>query len=222
MYGMARKGNEPHMRTLARVIAVASLTAALFGASLIACAQMPSSPGAPIKEESDMSTEERNEVLPQSKFGAEAALLKLLELIRGSKSIEDFTSERVSEVMGLQMNFDGPDRFGAGETLTQDWTYGFYVDRTGMDGPVFIFSFKPRGSRKDPPATAICQLDFDRFAREMEGMGFSQETIYGEHGRLINHRFYRPGFYIEVITEGEASDPVEKITHACVTIVVIK
>lgn len=169
-----------------------------------------------------MSTEERSEVLPQSKFGAEAAMLKLLELIRGSKSIDDFTPEKLSNVMGLQMNFDGPDRFGAAETLTQDWSYGFYVDRTGMDGPVFIFSFKPRGSRKDPPATAICQLDFNSFARELERMDFSQEAIYGEHGRLIEHRFYRPGFYIEVITQGEASDPVEKITHACVTIVVIK
>jgi hypothetical protein len=196
--------------------------AALFGISLIACAQMPSSPGALTKEESDMSTEERSEVLPQSKFGAEAALLKLLELIRGSKSIEDFTPEKLSNVMGLQMNFDGPDRFGAAETLTQDWSYGFHVDRTGMDGPVFSFSFKPRGNGKRPPATAICQLDFNNFALQMERMDFSQEAIYGEHGRLIEHQFYRPGFYIEVITEGEAGDPVEKIAHKCVMIVIIK
>jgi hypothetical protein len=220
-YGTAKKENEPHMRTLMRVIAAASLPVALFGTSLIACAQMPSSPAALTREESGMSTEEREEVLPQSKFGAEAALLKLLELIRGSKSIEDFTPERVSKVMGLQMHFDG-DRFGAAEGLTPDWSYGFYVNRAGLDGPLFLFSFDPRGSNKNPPANAICQFDFDSFAREMQGIGFSHETIYGEHGRLISHRFDRVGFYIQVATEGEAGDPVEKITHECVRTIVIR
>ncbi|GGA16686.1 hypothetical protein [Dyella nitratireducens] len=156
-------------------------------------------------------------------LNAEQALTRLLTLIRSSKSLEDFTPQRLREAMGTAINHaaDRYERYGFGESITRQWSYGFGVDRSPNYGPRFEFSFNKNAPGASPPMTDICQIDFDQFKAELESMGFTSEPYYGEHGALINLSFTRPKLYIEVYPEGEANEPVEKINHRCVKMVLI-
>ncbi|MFZ5662350.1 MAG: hypothetical protein ACOY9B_06510, partial [Pseudomonadota bacterium] len=124
------------------------------------------------------------------KLTAEEALTRLLELIRTSRTLSDFTPERVSQVMGVEVEFarDGSGGFGFGERITPHWMQNF-----GMDGDrrFFEFSFDAVDPGASPDMTDICQLDFDRFSSELEAMGFTKEPYYAEHGRLLHYSFGR-------------------------------
>jgi hypothetical protein len=155
------------------------------------------------------------------KLDAEQVLLRLLELIRSSKSVEDFTQKHMKKIMGVDFPAHAPGRYGFGERLTSDWWYGMEMREKATRGARFSFSFNgvPGSS---PPMTDICQVDFDRFTSELEAMGFTRQSYYGEHGRFINDWFERPGgMRVEVYPRGEANEPVEKIGHRCVKMVLI-
>ena len=169
-----------------------------------------------------MAAEDRGAPFAAPKPDAKTALSKVLELIRSSKGIDDFTPERISEVTGLRMNFDGPDRFGAGERLTPEWNYSFYVNRAGLGGPQFMFSFDPSIIGQSPPATAICGMDFDAFATALEQIGFKKEIWYAEHGRILKYTFDSSHMYVSVGTEGEDDAPADKLAHQCIRTVTVK
>jgi hypothetical protein len=204
----------------------------LAGLALCACmrtvtAGMP--PSETSKEPPLMTTPSMEPML-----SAEQALRRLLTLIGSSQSIADFTPERLAHVMGVPIQHSG-EEYGFGERLTAHWSYGIEVGI--VDGrPRFDFSFNPRPGTS-PAMTDICQLDFDRFTAELEAMGFQHEPYYDSppqtppgqipllHGRLMCERFYRPGalagMRIEVYPRGEANEPLEKITHDCVKMILI-
>ena len=169
-----------------------------------------------------MAAEDRGAPFAAPKPDAETALSKVLELIRSSKGIDDFTPERISEVTGLRMNFDGPDRFGAGEQLTDEWRYSIEMDKETANGSQFMFSFDPSIIGQLPPATAICGMDFDAFATALEQMGFKKETWYAEHGRILKYTFDSDHMYVSVRTEGEDDAPPEKLAHQCIRMVIVK
>ena len=154
---------------------------------------------------------------------AEQGLLRLLELIRSSKSTEDFTPERLNEVMGVRVEYarDGADRYGTGGRLTEQWNYGFGVEKTAARGTRFEFTFNENPPGSSPPMTDICQIDFDRFTGELEAMGFSRQRSYGSHGSVMNDFFDRPGMRVLVYPRGEANELLEKISHNCVQMVLI-
>jgi hypothetical protein len=154
---------------------------------------------------------------------AEQGLLRLLELIRSSKGTQDFTPERLNEVMGVRVEYadDGADRYGTGGQLTEQWSYGFGVEKTAARGMRFEFSFNENVPGSSPPMTEICQIDFDRFTAELEAMGFTRQRSYGSHGSVMNDFFDRPGMRVSVYPRGEANEPPEKISHSCVQMVLI-
>lgn len=157
------------------------------------------------------------------KLNAEQILLRLLELIRSSKSVEDFTPEHLSRTMGVEIEYarDGSGRYGFGEAVTTEWSHGFEADMKRKSGARFMFSFDSAPG-SSPPMTDICQVDFDRFTAELEVMGFTRQHYYGEHGRFIKDWFDHPGgMRVEVYPRGEANEPVEKIGHRCVKMVLI-
>ena len=158
-----------------------------------------------------------------SALTAEQGLLRLLELIRSSKSTQDFTPERLNEVMGVRIEYarDGTDRYGAGEQLTEQWSYGFSVEKTAVRGTRFEFSFNENPPGSSPPMTDICQIDFDRFTAELEAIGFTRQRSYGPHGSFKNDFFDRPEMRVSVYPDGEADEPIEKISHWCVKTVLI-
>jgi len=170
------------------------------------------------------TTTSQENVLINPKFNAEQMLLRLLELIRSSHSIEDFTPEHLSKVMRVKLDFarDGSERYGFGEAVAPRWEHGFGVNRTSKGGPYFEFSFNERPLNSDPPMTDICQIDFDRFSAELRSMNFHEEPYYAEHGRILYHGFYRPGMTLEIGTWGEANEPTEKVGHACIHTIIIR
>lgn len=154
------------------------------------------------------------------RLDAEQSLLRLLELIRGSKTVQDITPERLQQVFGVDFAV-ASGRSGYGERLTRDWWSSFELDPAHPYGARFEFSFRPDPPGTYPPLTAICSIDFDRFAAELQAMGFSRETYRAEHNRVIHDLFQREGLTVTVYTRGEADSPPEKITHACVQMVLI-
>jgi hypothetical protein len=190
------------------------------GASLCACIHAPANQGA-TKERPEMPTIESGAYPAQQKLSAENVLSKVLDIIRNSRSIEDFTPEKISEVMGVGMTTYDQTRFGAGAALTPDWWYTLEMDSATIRGPQFMFGFHPDNPRKSPPATDICRMDFERFSSELEGMGLKKQTNYGEHGRIVDYKFESPHLLVSVGTEGEDNAPPEKAAHQCVRTVTI-
>lgn len=169
------------------------------------------------------------------RLDAEQLLSRLLDLIRNSRSIKDFTPEKLQEVTGMTIEFanDGSERYGFGEQLTPDWSYGFGVDKSLFQGPRFELSFNEAIPGSSHPMTDICQIDFEKFASELESMGFTRAPHYDSappappgqerlpHGSLLYWMFYRPELGVQVYPRGEANDPHEKISHGCVQMVLI-
>ena len=169
------------------------------------------------------------------RLNASQLLTSLLDLVRNSRSIEDFTPEKLHEVTGMTIEFanDGSERYGFGERLTPDWSYGFGVDKSLSQGPRFELSFNETVPGSGRPMTGICQIDFEKFASALESMGFTREPYYdsappappGEerlpHGSLLYWAFYRPELGIQVYPRGGANEPHEKIHHDCVQMVLI-
>lgn len=154
------------------------------------------------------------------RLDAGQSLLRLLELIRGSKTIADITPARLQSTFGVDFTVES-GRPGFGERLTGDWWSSFELDPDNAYGARFEFSFRPNQAGSYPPFTGICQIDFDRFSDELKAMGFSRETYRAEHNRVIHDLFQRDGLTVTVYTRGEADSPPEKITHACVQMVLI-
>jgi hypothetical protein len=177
------------------------------------------SPGS-IKETPTMTSTATASQAYSPRLDAEQSLLRLLELIRGSKTVQDITTQRLQDTFGVPFTVDS-GRSGFGERLTRDWWSSIELDPTHPYGARVEFSFRPDQAGTYPPFTGICQIDFDRFAAELQKMGFSRETYRAEHNRVIHDLFQREGLTVTVYTRGEADTPPEKITHACVQMVLI-
>ncbi len=149
---------------------------------------------------------------------AQDALTRILGLIRTSSSLDAFTPDYVSRAMGQAVRYrnDGTGRFGASGVLTPDWNYGFGINKTEAKGAWFEFLFEPNPPDASPSMSDICQLDFERFASQLEQMGFSRERNLVEDGRWMSEIFQRPGMRVEVFPRGEADTPQDRATHQCV------
>ncbi len=152
------------------------------------------------------------------RLNAEQSLLRLLDLIRDSKTVADITPERLQATFGVP--FDESDgRFGFAEQLSHDWWTTYDLNPKRAYGTQFELAFRPSRPDEYPAATEICTVDFERFAAELQKQGFSRNTYRAEHNRVIHERFERPGLAVTVYTRGESDASPEKITHACVQMV---
>lgn len=155
---------------------------------------------------------------------ADALLGELLELIKSSRTISDFTPARLSATLGQS---GGPikgdnNRYQAFGRLTDEWSYGFGVNQDRLDGRWFEFRFDRNVAGASPAMTDICRPDFDLFTRQLEQLGFTRESNIVEDGRWMSDFFTRPGMRIEVFPRGEAADPHELVAHKCVEWVYIR
>lgn len=200
-------------------MSVSRFTLLFVALGLAACANDPSASSRSAKESPAITSSAPSQSF-SPRLDAERSLLRLLDLIRDSRTIRDITAERLQQIFGVAFASDA-GRLGFGERLTGDWWSSFEFDPASTDGPRFEFSFRPDPPGTYPPLSDICKVDFDRFAAELQTMGFKRETYRGEHNRVIHDLFQREGLTVTVHTRGEADDPPEKITHACVRMVLI-
>lgn len=152
------------------------------------------------------------------RLSAEQMLTRLLELIRTSARLEDFTVERLSRTMGVpvQRASDQSQRYGYGEALDAQWNQNFEVDPQRTIGARFNFSFDPIAPDANPPLAELCRLDYPRFTAALEEMGFKRTPYRGEHGRFINDNFDRPGMRVAVYPQGEVSASGQSTGRVCV------
>jgi hypothetical protein len=179
----------------------------------------------------------------QQKLTAEEALWRILELIRTSQSVADFTPALLERVMNVPVASRGKD-YGYGEKLTLQWGHGF--DVTSVNGrPRFDYQLTPSPptppGERSPPLKGLCQVDFDHLTAELEAMGFSRTHHYDDIAAMDGARiaaeaaargqhfdpgppplhfdnFYRPKMGIDVYTEGESH---ENARHDCVKMLFI-
>jgi hypothetical protein len=162
-----------------------------------------------------------NEASAAPKLSAERALTGLLDLLRDSRSLADFTQLRMEAMLGVPFEraSDGQDRIGFGEQVTPDWVHGFELDRSSMHGPMFDYSLHPVVPGAHPDMTAVCGIDFDAFAAAMRAMGFTDSLYRAEHGRLMHMRFVRDGLVVTAMPRGESD---AKANHLCLWMVRIQ
>lgn len=152
------------------------------------------------------------------RLDAPQALQRVLDLIDDSHGLADLTPAHISQVMGIPMETarDGSARYGFGEALDTQWTYGVGLDATTPDASRFEFAFNP--SQADAPMTPICQMDYDAFTAKLEAMGFTRTPYRAEHGRFVKEWFDKPGLRVSVYPQGETA---EAAAHRCVRMVTI-
>lgn len=160
---------------------------------------------------------------PQSsapRLDAGQSLLRVLELIRGIKTVQDIDAARLQQVFGVPFA-EASGRLGFGERVSAHWWSSFEFDPGAAAGPRFEFAFRPDPPDSYPVLSDTCAVDFDHFASQLQAMGFARETHRAEHGRVINELFQREGLAVTVQTRGEADNRPEKISHACVLMVLV-
>ncbi|WP_343651862.1 hypothetical protein [Stenotrophomonas sp.] len=192
------------------------LSAATFSASGYTADRPPN------HEDPGIRLETGSESAPTAPLGAEQLLLRLLVLIQATTSASDLTLERVSAALREPARTFAPGHFGYGGALTSEWSYGLEVKQAGTPGARLDLNFIDTRPQRSSPATAICQVDFNRFASALHAAGFNQETVRGEHGRTIYHRFERAQLSIKVDTVPENSAANDQTVHDCVRLVSVQ
>lgn len=161
---------------------------------------------------------------------AEDALLRLLVLIRDRPELRDVDREVLQHAFGVRFT-SGDDAVDALEGLryegpaAKDWRVSIVLSRPGTEEATFELAFSPEpqdAPGPPPPATAICALDFDRFAAELRDMGLLHDALRGELSLSLKDMFRRPGQRVTVLSRGENNEAPAQITHACVRRVLIE
>lgn len=177
---------------------------------------------APTDQHPGSSLETGSDSLPDAPLDAEQLLLRLMDLIQTATTASDLTLERVSAALREPARTFAPGHFGYGGALTSEWSYGLEVKQAGTPGARLDLNFIDTRPQRSSPATAICQVDFNRFASALHAAGFNQETVRGEHGRTIYHRFERAQLSIKVDTVPENSAANGQAVHDCVRLVSVQ
>ena len=169
-----------------------------------------------------MSDIEQEPPLPQSELTAEQLLTWLLELIKNSVSVAEFTFARVGQTLGVPLTTYAPGKWGYRARLTPDWSYAINALEDLPDGARFRFSFFDNEGGNSGAMSQICQLDFDDFTGMLRSAGFAKAATYGEHGELVYDAYTRDRLGIEVSPRGEAEGSSDKVLHQCVQSIMVR
>jgi type IV secretion system protein VirD4 len=129
---------------------------------------------------------------------AELLAQKLLKLVGGLKTKEEFTVDLVNQALGIEMKelHKIPGWFELEEGLDDKWRYRITFRTNPKRGSVRMSIGIAERNRGNPlPLTKVC-LEFERFAAELERLGYTRQPmragLYGEPGIATGDwRFYR-------------------------------
>jgi len=160
--------------------------------------------------------------LPQSQLTAEQLLTKLIELIINSQTTDDISKATLETTFGvlLTRSDSGGERFAA--RLTANWNVAISFTNYASSGPIARLAFSSATNDPETPMTDICGIDAEALASALTDASFERSPVFGIHGERWGATFTRGPVRIDVGTGGEASEPSEKITHACIKWVAIK
>lgn len=151
----------------------------------------------------------------------------LIKLIESSRSISDFTPERLAFYLKTTIRHGDANNYGSLEEITDQWLLAVAVNLGSANGPRFELYFQDVPLNSSPPMTRICNPDFERFTSSLEKSGFSRDKYYGLHGSLgwdsfSDNRTSGRKLTIEVYPLGEADEPADLIGHLCIKRIVIQ
>lgn len=167
-----------------------------------------------------MSAVEAEPPLPQSEATAEQLLSRLLELIKHSTSIADFTAATVGSALGVRLHTFAPGRAGYRARLTPEWSVTLSTHQKYALGPRVLLDFVCEATGR-VPMTGICQVDVKMFTGELSRAGFSNTVHYGEHGWRMGNLLERDGLTVELSACSEADQPQDKFEHRCIRSILV-
>lgn len=159
--------------------------------------------------------------LPQSESTAEQLLTQLTKLIINTTDVRQLTRQVVENAFRIQLGRSSEDTSSYAARITSDWNIGIEVNDHEDDGRGVRFEFFESGGDR-PPMTSICALDADAFGAELQRAGFIRTAQYGIHGERLGADYRRGALQVVASTGGEAGEPTEAISHACIKAVEIQ
>ena len=193
---------------------------AMLVAGLTACASSTAqSSQSTVKERTPMTTTtpsnetatSSNAINPQ--LTPEQMLTGVLELIKTSNSIKDFTPEKLKSTFGVdKLWVKDEGNYGFGERVNQNWGQSFSI----YNKESFTLDFLPVDEEANTDMTSLCVIDFEGFIKKMKDMGFSSEPYHAEHGRFISYRLSNGKLNVEVYPRGESNS---NAGHYCVQMI---
>ncbi|MBI3730407.1 MAG: hypothetical protein HY254_19025 [Burkholderiales bacterium] len=174
-----------------------------------------------IANKKPMETNQQNASPDIPQMTAEEISKRMLDLIGKIKTAEDISAKNLEIATGLKVYFDpvNSKEYGTGAKITDTWFFNITVISSNKEGKPsrLIFSFDDQ-THSDADMTAICQVDFDAYAKRLTELGFESKPYYGEHNRLIYWNFSRGKVELQISIRGESD---KKVTHNCVSMIVI-
>ena len=178
----------------------------LFFTLFLAVTTTQAAPKKTVKQKGIEKTMKQEEDIPKPILGQRKMMEKLLEMIKTSNSIKDFTPERLGQVFGVPIE-KGSSGYGYGEQLTKDWRQGFAISEIETPRHMrFEIGVYPDSSAlfKNLDIGETCEMNYNEFINRVVELGFS-----GNLPRDLERISGRKNMYNEDSLIG--SDPIRSI-----------
>lgn len=205
-------------KSMSKFLSSRLLITAILATSLCACASARSTKE--IKEIA-MTSAGVSTTTPKP-FTAESLLRSILGLVKNTSSVRDISVDDLAAAVEAPATSFGAEKFGYSGDITAQWGYALVLRNAGNPHARLDLEFLDGSPRRDTPAMDICSLDFEHVASELDAAGFKREQVYGEHGRVMYDRFYRPGISVEVDSTGRSATPSSNGHRFCVLALRVK
>lgn len=150
-------------------------------------------------------------------------LQRTLQLIGETRSIRDFSPQRLGDSYGVPFVSHEPGHHSFAEQIDRDWWYSLQIADDIGGAPRFDLSFDQAvPSARGVSMADICQVDFDQFGQQLQALGFTRRANHAEHGRHVSDVFERDSMRVEVFARGESEASSEASAHACVKMLTIR
>ncbi|WP_369941350.1 hypothetical protein [Xanthomonas medicagonis] len=169
------------------------MSAFLCATAVCACAQTPKKSVMPANGAAHTSTSEA----PQTNnpaLSAEEIGTRFLKLLKGLKSRDDLSLERIQEIIGLTLKHvsypkEGLESYFYVQPLEGGWSYSldFMPEYASLKRGISL-SFEHEKDEFSEMG-AVCALDFDHYDKALKEMGFVVSPVYGEIGQLQSWRY---------------------------------
>ena len=165
----------------------------LFFTLFLVAATTQAAPKKTVKQKGIEKTMKQEEDIPKPILGQRKMMEKLLEMIKTSNSIKDFTPERLGQVFGVPIE-KGSSGYGYGEQLTKDWRQGFAISEIETPRHMrFEIGVYPDSSAlfKNPVINEVCDMGYQEFIRHLVELGFPKRLLNNKPREAISDDNWR-------------------------------
>ena len=152
----------------------------------------------------------------------EELLNRILDLMAASESVQDFTPQRVGEMIGIEFIFDKESNtYKSVGQITESWGYSFMKYKVGGSDS-FSFSFDPLEVHGEPEVAKVCGMNFDAFVRKAEALGFMQLPLIDIGAQQAGVTLKRGELYVYLLVwEKYPRGVMRPDPKACIKMIVV-